>query len=80
MGKNSREKQSVDQLSSTTTIPIPSTVPFPQRFKANKLDKEFEKFVKIFKQLHINIPFADAILQIPSYAKFLKEIMIQKRN
>ena len=36
--------------------------------------------MKIFNQLHINIPFTDAILQIPSYTKFLKEIMTRKRN
>nr|XP_027082257.1 uncharacterized protein LOC113704565 [Coffea arabica] len=60
--------------------PIPPPVPFPQRLKPSRNDKEFEKFVNIFKQLHINIPFVDAILQIPSYAKFLKEIMTKKRR
>ncbi|XP_027178191.1 uncharacterized protein LOC113777357 [Coffea eugenioides] len=52
----------------------------PQRLKPSRSDKEFEKFVNIFKQLHISIPFVDAILQIPSYAKFLKEIMTKKRR
>ncbi|XP_071924761.1 uncharacterized protein [Coffea arabica] len=78
--EDSREKPREDQPSSSTTIPIPPAVPFPQRFKPNKIDKEFEKFVRIFKQLHINIPFANAILQIPSYVKFLKEIMTRKRK
>ncbi|XP_027158369.1 uncharacterized protein LOC113759989 [Coffea eugenioides] len=62
------------------TTPIPPPVPFPQRLKPSRNDKEFEKFVNIFKQLHINIPFIDAILQIPSYAKFLKEIMTKERK
>ncbi|XP_027181977.1 uncharacterized protein LOC113780369 [Coffea eugenioides] len=66
------------QINETTQIPPP--VPFPQRLKPSRNDKEFEKFVNIFKQLHINIPFVDAILQIPSYAKFLKEIMTKKRR
>nr|XP_027109420.1 uncharacterized protein LOC113729309 [Coffea arabica] len=78
--ENSRENPREKQPSSSTTIPIPPAVPFPQRLKQNKFDKDFEKFVKLFKQLHINIPFADAILQIPSYAKFLKEIMTRKRK
>ena len=70
----------VDKIESTskTNVAIPP-VPFSQRFKQNQLHKEFEKFVKIFKQLHINISFADAISQISSYAKFLKEIMSKKR-
>ncbi|XP_071932873.1 uncharacterized protein [Coffea arabica] len=78
--ENSREKSRENQPSSSATIPIPLAVPFPQRLKQNKFDKDFEKFVKLFKQLHINIPFADAILQIPSYAKFFKEIMTRKRK
>ena len=31
-----------------------------------------EKILKVFKNIKINIPFLDAINQIPSYAKFLK--------
>ncbi|XP_022884032.1 uncharacterized protein LOC111400812 [Olea europaea var. sylvestris] len=55
-------------------------IPFPQRLQRKKLDNQFAKFVEIFKKLHINIPFADAIAQMPSYAKFLKEILSNKRK
>lgn len=34
----------------------------------------------MFKKLHVNIPFVDALMKIPSYAKFLKEIMSKKRK
>ena len=47
-------------------------VPFPTRFKQHALDKQFAKFLEVFKKLHINIPFADALAQMPSYVKFLK--------
>ncbi|XP_052204333.1 uncharacterized protein LOC127809523 [Diospyros lotus] len=60
--------------------PYVPPIPFPQRLKQNKVDKQFEKFLKVFKQLRINIPFADALAQIPAYAKFLKEIMSNKRK
>ena len=30
--------------------------------------------------MHINIPFIDALWQMPSYAKFLKEILGNKRK
>ncbi|XP_022887500.1 uncharacterized protein LOC111403290 [Olea europaea var. sylvestris] len=53
---------------------------FPQRLQRKKLDNQFAKFVEIFKKLYINIPFADAIAQMPSYAKFLKEILSNKRK
>ena len=55
-------------------------VPFPARFKHDALDKQFAKFLKVFKKLHINIPFADALAQMPSYAKCLKEILKNKRK
>ncbi|XP_022891890.1 uncharacterized protein LOC111406743 [Olea europaea var. sylvestris] len=55
-------------------------IPFPQRLQRKKLDNQFAKFVEIFKKLHINIPFADTIAQMPSYTKFLKEILSNKRK
>ena len=55
-------------------------IPFPQRLHNRKLEKQYEKFLKIFRQLHINIPFADALAQMPLYAKFLKEMLSNKRK
>ena len=55
-------------------------VPFPARLKQHALDKQFAKFLEVFKKLHINIPFVDALAQMPSYAKFLKEILGNKRK
>jgi hypothetical protein len=34
----------------------------------------------VFKQVQINIPFLDAIQQIPSYAKLLKDLITVKRK
>ena len=34
----------------------------------------------LFKILHINIPFADALEQMPSYVKFMKDILSHKRR
>ena len=55
-------------------------VPFPARLKQQQLDQQFSKFFKVFKKLHINIPFIDALRQMPSYAKFLKEILGNNRK
>ncbi|KAK5786136.1 hypothetical protein PVK06_040765 [Gossypium arboreum] len=41
---------------------------------------QFDKFIKLFKQLHINLPFVEAISQMPTYAKFLKELLTNKRK
>ncbi|XP_075500065.1 uncharacterized protein LOC142538636 [Primulina tabacum] len=32
------------------------------------------------KKIHINIPFADALEQMPNYAKFIKDVMSKKRK
>jgi hypothetical protein len=62
------------------TQEILQRIPFPQRLKKNKLDKQFSKFLDVFKKLQINIPFADALEQMPSYVKFLKDILSNKRK
>ena len=53
---------------------------YPQCLKKHKLDKQFTKFMKVFKKLHINIPFVDALEQMRSYVKFMKDILSQKRR
>ncbi|XP_052198364.1 uncharacterized protein LOC127805652 [Diospyros lotus] len=60
--------------------PYVPPIPFPQRLSKHKMDKQFEKFLEVFKKLHINIPFADALAQMPSYMKFMKEILSNKRK
>ncbi|XP_073121519.1 uncharacterized protein [Henckelia pumila] len=63
---------------SQSNIVIPP--PFPTALKKPKLDSQFAKFLEVFKKLNINILIADALMQMPSYAKFLKEILSNKRK
>ena len=44
------------------------------------MDKQFWKFLDVFRKLHINIPFAEALEQMPIYAKFMKDILSKKRK
>ena len=53
---------------------------FPQRFRKTKLDELFAQFLNMFKKLEINIPFVDALDQMPNYVKFMKEIISNKRH
>ncbi|XP_062086957.1 uncharacterized protein LOC133793673 [Humulus lupulus] len=55
-------------------------IPYPQRLRKNNMDKQFTKFLEVFKKLHINIPFAEALEQMPSYVKFMKDILSKKRK
>ena len=36
--------------------------------------------MEVFKKMHINILFADALEQMPSYVKFMKDILSKKRR
>ncbi|KAH9751689.1 hypothetical protein KPL71_014391 [Citrus sinensis] len=54
--------------------------PFPKRFQKQKQDKQFSKFLEVLKQLHINLPFVEALEQMPNYVKFLKDILVRKRR
>ncbi|KAM6563676.1 hypothetical protein CsatB_023674 [Cannabis sativa] len=47
--------------------------PFPQRFKKQQDDGQFQRFLDVLKQLHINIPLVEALEQMPTYVKFLKD-------
>lgn len=55
-------------------------LPYPERAKKDKLDSQFSKFLEIFKKLQINIPFADALTQMPNYAKFMKDVLSKKKK
>ncbi|XP_031095146.1 uncharacterized protein LOC115999436 [Ipomoea triloba] len=66
--KNKKEDDSV--------IPY-NLLPYPQRlWKSKESDRE-SKFYKMLDKLEISMPFVEAISQIPSYKKFLKNILGQ---
>ena len=52
------EKHSAEN---STEVKTSLPVPYPQRLKKHKMDKQFTKFMDVFKKLHINIRFADAL-------------------
>ena len=58
---------------------VPPT-PYPHRLRAPKKLKNHSKIYELFKQVKVNIPLLDTIKQIPSYAKFLKDLCTVKRK
>ena len=61
-------------------VPYKPRIPYPRRLQQEKMEKQYGKFLEIFKKLHINIPFAEALAQMPKYAKFLKELLSNKEK
>ncbi|XP_058725897.1 uncharacterized protein LOC131597204 [Vicia villosa] len=64
------------------TTPKPAVrLPFPTRNrKKEQHEKNFEKFLEMFKKLELNIPFLEALEQMPTYEKFMKDIISKKRT
>ena len=55
-------------------------MPFPQRQKKSNDHERFAKFFNTFKKLELNIPFAEALVEMPTYSKYLKDIITNKRR
>jgi len=53
------------------------TAPFLNRLRSNN-NAQIEKILEIFNQVKIDIHLLDAIQQVPSYAKFLKDMFTKK--
>ncbi|XP_027183921.1 uncharacterized protein LOC113782214 [Coffea eugenioides] len=63
-----------------TIIVKTNSPPFPSRFeKPRKQDKEKE-ILEVFRKVEINIPLLDAIKQVPKYAKFLRDLCVNRRR
>ena len=52
--------------------------PFSQRLVKKTEDGKYQRFITILKQLSINVPLVEALEQMPSYAKFMKNIATKK--
>ena len=46
----------------------------------HKVGNKTLEILEVLKQVKINIPFLDMIKQVPTYAKFLKDLCIMKRR
>ncbi|XP_049357580.1 uncharacterized protein LOC125822239 [Solanum verrucosum] len=61
--------------------PLPKINPsFPQRFKKINEDEKFKKYLSVFKKLSINLPLMEALFEMLSYAKFMKELVTKKTS
>ncbi|XP_057760461.1 uncharacterized protein LOC130980837 [Arachis stenosperma] len=77
-GKQVIEEPSQEQRQGVKAHTPP--LPYLQRFNKETKDQHFPKFLEVFKKLEINIPLAEALEQMPLYAKFLKELINKKRS
>ena len=74
---NTNDKDDQPEEDKSSHIP---PAPYPHRLRAPKKMINHSEIYELFKQVKLNIPLLDAIKQIPSYAKFLKDLCMVKRK
>ncbi|GKA41595.1 hypothetical protein Tco_0734255 [Tanacetum coccineum] len=57
-----------------------SSVPFHSRLKKQKKDDEDERLLSVFRQIHINLPFLEAMIHMPKGAKVLRDLLSHKEK
>ncbi|GKB37642.1 reverse transcriptase domain-containing protein [Tanacetum coccineum] len=57
-----------------------SNLLFPSKVKKQKKDDEDEWLLLIFKQIHINLPFLEAMIHMPKRATGLKDLLSHKEK
>ena len=85
VGESSVEKKGVEaekkkmEEKRTPEVDI-SRLPYPARALQQKYAQEYGHFLEMFKQLKINLPFVEALQHMPKYAKFLKDLLSNKKK
>nr|CAN64984.1 hypothetical protein VITISV_037987 [Vitis vinifera] len=75
MNANPEKELIKEELMKKRTSP-----PFPQALHGKKGIKNSSEILEVLRQVKVNIPLLDMIKQVPSYAKFLKDLYTIKRG
>ena len=78
-GELKRKSQIAKEKKNVVVNPPSKDLPYPHAPTKEDKEKKYARFLEIFKQLEVNVPFLEAIEQMPTYAKFMKEIFTKKR-
>nr|GEW25964.1 hypothetical protein [Tanacetum cinerariifolium] len=57
-----------------------SSIPFLSRLKKQIKDDDDERLLYIFRQIHVNLPFLEAMIHMPKGAKVLKDLLLHKEK
>ena len=55
-------------------------VPYPSRLQKKKADSQFSELYDLLSKVNVNLPLLSVVTNIPSYAKFFKELSTRKRK
>ena len=60
--------------------PYQPPLPFPGRARQDEHNEDYNKSLEHIKSLEINIPFIESVAQMPKYAKFLKDLLTNRKK
>ena len=69
-----------EQSASREEVKINVPPPFPQALRKKKISVNQTEMLEVLRQVKVNIPLLDMIKQVPTYAKFLKDLCTVKRG
>ncbi|XP_074556457.1 uncharacterized protein LOC141812313 [Curcuma longa] len=72
------EVETATPAEAQTKKPYVRNIPFPQRLLYKQKDEEFEKLYNRVKDLTLDVPLLDALIEMPKFAKFIKGLMSTK--
>ncbi|CAM8953557.1 unnamed protein product [Rhodiola kirilowii] len=78
--ENTSQEHGPDPIPRTENPRISTTLPFPVPTRVQRQHVMDKEVLELFSKVEINIPLLEAIKQIPRYAKFLKELCINRRR
>ena len=78
--RNESKRELTREEKKVMKTPPSKDLPYPHAPTRKDKERQFARFLEIFKRLQINIPFSEALEQMPTYAKFMKELLTKKRR
>ena len=69
-----QEADPEEVVTQETAVKNSTPPPFPQELRAKKKAINQAKILEVLRQVKVNIPLLDMIKQVPTYAKFLKDL------
>ncbi|XP_061343006.1 uncharacterized protein LOC133289151 [Gastrolobium bilobum] len=54
--------------------------PYPMKLKQQAQKQQYARFLDMFKKLQINISFVEDLVNMPNYAKFMKDLLSRKHK
>ncbi|XP_042387425.1 uncharacterized protein LOC121979502 [Zingiber officinale] len=70
----------LEQKQTEIQLPFPQRSVQPGKSKVVERSREFQEMMEIFSKVEVNIPLLKAIKHIPKYAKFLKDLCVNKKK